>query len=66
MRADPKSAKKTDSLIVFFALLRLMCVKASSKMLVKLTPVIDLCCYFDRVKMKQQPSLTLSNLSNLI
>jgi len=35
---DPKSAKKTHSLTVFFALLRYTSVKVVRKMLVKLTP----------------------------
>jgi len=34
--ADPESAKKTDSLTLFFALLRSVCVKAAQKMLLKL------------------------------
>jgi len=38
MGADPKSAKKTDSLTVFFALLGYISVKASRKTLMKLTP----------------------------
>jgi len=37
MRVDPKSAKKTDNLTVFFALLGSAPVKAAHKMLVKLT-----------------------------
>jgi len=36
--ADPKIAKKTFNLTVFFALLGSGCVKAAHKMLVKLTP----------------------------
>jgi len=36
MFKDPKSAKKTDSLIVFFALLGSECIKTVFKMLVKL------------------------------
>jgi len=35
--ADPKTTKKNDSLTVFFVLLESAHVKASSKMLVKLT-----------------------------
>jgi len=38
---DPKSAKKTDYLTVFFALLGSASVKASRKMLVKLTQRAD-------------------------
>jgi len=38
MRPDPKSAKKTDNLIVFFVLSASGRVKAARKMLVKLTP----------------------------
>ncbi len=38
MSLDPKRANKTDSLTVFFALLESARVKASPKMLVKLTP----------------------------
>jgi len=37
MHADPKSAKETDSLTVFFVLLRSACVKAARKMFVKST-----------------------------
>ena len=37
-QADPKSAKKTDSLTVFFVLMGSVCVKALRKMLVKSTP----------------------------
>ncbi len=40
MHADPKSAKKTDGLTVFFVLLGSALVKAASKMFVKLTPNI--------------------------
>ena len=36
--ADPKGAKKTDNLTVFFALLGSVCVKAENKMLVKFSP----------------------------
>jgi hypothetical protein len=36
--ADPKSAKKTDNLTVFFVLLGSACVKARRKMMVTLTP----------------------------
>jgi len=36
--ADPKSAKRRDSLTVFFALLGSFCVKAAHKMFVKSTP----------------------------
>jgi len=36
--ADPKSAKKTDSLTVIFGLLGFAHVKAARKMMVKLTP----------------------------
>jgi len=35
---DPKSAKKTDSLTVFFALLGSVCIKALCKMLMKSAP----------------------------
>jgi len=35
--ADPKGAKKTDRLNVFFALLGSRCIKADYKILVKLT-----------------------------
>jgi len=38
IQADPKSAKKTDSLTVFFALLGYSRVKAWCKMFVKPTP----------------------------
>jgi len=38
MFADPKSAKKTDSFTVFFALLVSAHVKAAHLMLVKFTP----------------------------
>ncbi len=38
MPPDPNSTKKTDSLIVFFALLGSARVKAAHKMLMKLTP----------------------------
>jgi len=44
MQEDPKSAKKTERLTVFFALLGSMSVKALSKMLVKLTPNGHLVC----------------------
>jgi len=37
MCTDPKSSKKTDGLTIF-VLLGSLCVKAASKMLVKLTP----------------------------
>ncbi len=37
MCADPESAKKTDNLTVFFALLGSVCIKAARKMLEKLT-----------------------------
>jgi len=37
MSADPKNAKKTDSLTVFFALLGSELLKAERKMLVKST-----------------------------
>jgi len=40
MHADPKSAKKTDGLTVFFVLLGSALEKAASKMFVKLTPNI--------------------------
>ncbi len=36
-RADPKSAKKTVKFSVFFALSGYRCVKATTKMLMKLT-----------------------------
>ncbi len=35
--SDPKSAKKTFSLTVFFGLLGYECIKASSRTLIKLT-----------------------------
>jgi len=35
---DLKSAKKTDNLTLFFALLGFECIKAARKMFVKLTP----------------------------
>jgi len=38
MPVDPKSAKKTDCLTVFFVLLGSAFVKDAGKMLVKLTP----------------------------
>jgi len=38
MHPDHKSAKKTDGLTVFFALLGFVHVKAARKMLVKSTP----------------------------
>jgi len=38
MRADPKSATKTDSLTVIFQLLGTAFIKASINMLVKSTP----------------------------
>jgi hypothetical protein len=41
MHKDPESARKTDGLTVFFALLGFDHVKAARKMLVKSTP--DLC-----------------------
>jgi len=41
LHADPKCTKKTDSLIVFFALLGSACVKAACKTWVILTP--ELC-----------------------
>ncbi len=37
----PKVPKKADDLIVFFALLGSVCIKAVRKMLVKLTPDRD-------------------------
>ncbi len=37
MHADPKSAKKTDNLTVFFVLLGFAHIKAARKILVKLT-----------------------------
>jgi hypothetical protein len=40
-RADPKSAKNTYKLSVFFALLGSACVKAALKMLVTLTPDLN-------------------------
>jgi hypothetical protein len=40
MHADIKRAKNTVKLLVFFALLESALAKASSKMLVKLTPVL--------------------------
>jgi len=42
LRTDPKSAKKTAKLSVFFVLLGSVCVKAACKMLVKLT--LDVHC----------------------
>jgi len=41
MNADPKSAKKTDSLTVSLLLLGSAKVKAAHEMLVKLTPVVN-------------------------
>jgi hypothetical protein len=38
MRADPQSAKRLTTLLVFFALLRSARVKAARRMLVKLKP----------------------------
>jgi len=38
MHADPKSAKNTDSLTVFFAFLESPCLKAACKTLMKLKP----------------------------
>jgi len=38
VHADPESAKKTDDLTVFFALLKSALVKAACKTLMKLTP----------------------------
>ncbi len=38
MRTDPESAKKTDNLSVFFALLGFSFVKADHRMLMKLIP----------------------------
>jgi len=38
---DPKSAKKTDGLTVFFVLLGSVLVKAMCEMLVKLTPGVS-------------------------
>jgi len=40
--ADPKSTKKTDNLTAFFELLGSVHIKALRKMLVKLTPEIDI------------------------
>jgi hypothetical protein len=37
----PKSAKKTDNLSIFFALLESLFVKAASKMLMKFTPGVN-------------------------
>jgi len=42
-RTDPKSAKNTDNLIVFFALLGSASSKASHEMLMKLTPCHIVC-----------------------
>jgi len=41
---DPKSAKKTDGLTVFFALLGSAHIKAFCKMLMKLTPGVKTFC----------------------
>jgi len=41
VHADPESAKKTDSLTVFFALLGSACITAARKMLMKFTHYID-------------------------
>jgi hypothetical protein len=41
MQADPKSAKNTNSLTVFLALLGYASLKAVRKNLVKLTPDLD-------------------------
>jgi len=41
MHADPKSAKKTDSLTVFFCVLGSSLVKAACKTLMKLTPDVS-------------------------
>jgi len=38
MRLDPESAKNTDGLTVFFALLGSACEKAASRKVMKLTP----------------------------
>ncbi len=41
MRTEPKSAKKTYGLTVFFALLGSVCSKVVLRMLMKLTPGVD-------------------------
>jgi len=41
MRSDPKSAKETDGLTIFFALLRSLRKKASRKMLAKMIPSLS-------------------------
>jgi len=45
--ADPKSAKKTVKLSVFFALLGSAGVKAACEMLMKLTPDVMMKRYFN-------------------
>ena len=41
MLVDPKCAKKTDNLTVFFALLGSTCAKAARKTLMKSTPGVN-------------------------
>jgi len=42
VRADPKSAKKTDNLTAFFAVLGYVSVKAALRTLMKLTPLLSI------------------------
>jgi len=49
MRTDPKSAKKTESLTVFFALLGSACVKTTQKKLMKLNPSVPVKTYLKMV-----------------
>jgi len=55
-RTDLKSAKKNDSLTVFFVPLKFACIKAACKLLMKLTPA---CFHLLIVQTRNKDSLKL-------
>jgi len=52
-RPDPKSAKKTDNLTIYFALLLSAYIKSAHKMLTKLTPGKH-CKYYSQMAVKSK------------